>query len=108
MGSRCSYLSDLERGRTVPSLGALEKLATAVQISVIDLLTGVDFAGEATLAALPAGLAELLADPEYGPALTPEWVAMLSKVQVRGLRPQTKRGWLELFLFLQRVLESEP
>ena len=76
-GLSVSYLSDLERGRTVPSLGALEMLASAVEISVIDLLTGVDFAGEATTAALPAGLQELLADAEYGPALTPEWVAML-------------------------------
>jgi len=106
-GLSVSYLSDLERGRTVPSLGALEMLASAVQISVIDLLTGVDFAGESTMAALPAGLQELLADPEYGPALTPEWVAMLSKIQVRGLRPQTKREWLELSLYLQRFLEPE-
>ena len=107
-GLSVSYLSDLERGRTVPSLGALEMLASAVEISVIDLLTGVDFAGEATTAALPAGLQELLADAEYGPTLTPEWVTMLSRIQVRGLRPQTKRDWLELFLYLQRLLEPEP
>ena len=32
---------------------------------------------------------------------------MLSKIQVRGLRPQTKREWLELYLYLQRFLEPE-
>ncbi len=79
-----------------------------IEINSIDLLTGVDFAGEATTAALPAGLQELLADAEYGPTLTPEWVTMLSRIQVRGLRPQTKRDWLELFLYLQRLLEPEP
>jgi transcriptional regulator with XRE-family HTH domain len=106
-GLSVSYLSDLERGRTTPSLGTLEMLATALDMTVIDVLTGVDFGGEPTEASLPAGLAALLADPEYGHDMTPEWLAMLSKIHWRGRRPQTKRDWLELSLYLKRLLEAE-
>ena len=106
-GVSVSYLSDLERGRTTPSLGTLELLATALAMTVIDLLTGVDFAGEPTAASQPAGLADLLADAEYGHELTPEWLAVLSKIHWRSRRPQTKRDWLELYLYLKRLLEAE-
>lgn len=101
-----SYLSDMERGRTTPPLATLETLATALDMTVIDLLTGVDFAGELTDASLPPGLAALLEDAEYGHEITPEWVAMLSKIQLQGKRPQSKREWLELYLHLKRILEK--
>jgi transcriptional regulator with XRE-family HTH domain len=104
-GLSVSYLSDIERGRTNPSLGTLEALAMALDMSVIDLLTGVEFAGERTEASLPLGLSELLEDEEYGGEITPEWIDMLSKIQLRGQRPQSKREWLELYLHLRRILE---
>ena len=31
---------------------------------------------------------------------------MLSKIQLQGRRPQTKREWLELYLHLKRILEK--
>ena len=43
----------MERGRTTPPLVTLEMLATALDMTVIDLLTGVDFAGELTDARCP-------------------------------------------------------
>ena len=101
-----SYLSDLERGRTTPPLPTLETLAVALEMTVLDLLTGVEFAGEQTNAGLAPGLAELLDDPEYRPELTQEWVQLLGKIQLRGKRPQSKREWLELYLHLKRVLGS--
>jgi len=101
-----SYLSDIERGRTTPTLATLESLARAFEISVVDLLTGVDFAGEATNDSLPPGLAELKSDKEYGEEITEEWIDTLSKIQMRGKRPQTKREWLELYLHLKRILEE--
>lgn len=100
-----SYLSDIERGRTVPTLATLETLANALAVSVIDLLSGVDFAGELTDAHLPTGLAALMHDPTYGEQLTPEWIETLSKIQMRGKRPETKDDWLMLFLQLKRILE---
>ena len=65
----------------------------------------VDFAGEQTDAGLPPGLADLLEDPEYQAEITPDWVQLLGKIQLRGKRPQSKREWLELYLYLKRVLE---
>ena len=103
-GLSVSYLSDLERGRTTPPLPTLQAVAAALDITVLDLLTGVDFAGEQTDAGLPPGLADLLDDPEYQPELTQDWVQLLGKIQLRGKRPQSKRQWLELYLHLKRVL----
>lgn len=105
-GLSVSYLSDIERGRTTPTLNTLEVIAEALEMSVIDFLTGVDFAGELTDASLPPGLSDLLQDDEYEHEITPEWVETLSKIQMRGKRPQTKREWLELFLYLKRILEQ--
>ncbi|MBE2196396.1 MAG: helix-turn-helix transcriptional regulator [Anaerolinea sp.] len=100
-----SYLSDIERGRTVPTLASLETLANALAVTVIDFLSGVDFAGEVTDASLPVGLVALRDDPTYGTQITPEWIETLSKIQMRGKRPETKDDWLMLFLQLKRILE---
>jgi transcriptional regulator with XRE-family HTH domain len=105
-GLSVSYLSDIERGRTIPTLNTLEAIADALEISVVDLLSGVDFAGEMTDASLPPGLAELKNDPEYSEEITDEWIETLSGIQMRGKRPQTKREWLELYLHLKRILEQ--
>ena len=104
-GLSVSYLSDIERGRTTPSLNTLQLLATALNMTVIDFLTGIDFAGETTSASLPPSLAELLEDEEYRGEITPEWVTLLSKIQLRGKRPQTKKDWLLLYLQLKHILE---
>lgn len=103
-GLSVSYLSDIERGRTTPTLNTLESIAQALDVSIIDMLTGVDFAGESSRAGLPPGLAELMEDDEYGQGITEEWVETLSNIQLRGKRPQTKQDWLELYLHLRRVL----
>lgn len=100
-----SYLSDIERGRTIPTLNTLESIANALDVTVIDLLSGVDFAGQLTDASLPVGLAQLKNDPTYGDQITPEWLETLSKIQMRGKRPETKDDWLILFLQLKKILE---
>lgn len=104
-GLSVSYLSDIERGRTTPTLNTIEVIAEVFEMSVVDFLSGVDFAGEVTDASLPPGLDELVQDKEYGAEITPEWIKTLSQIQMRGKRPQTKREWLELFLHLKRILE---
>lgn len=99
-----SYLSDIERGRTTPSIGTLEALSRAFGISVVDFLSGVDFAGEQTDASLPPGLKELLDDEEFSGEIDDRWISLLRKIELRGTRPQTKREWLELYLHLRRIL----
>lgn len=103
-GLSVSYLSDIERGRTTPTLNTLEVLAHALDVSVLDFLSGVDFAGEHTVASLPEGLADLINDPEYSNELNEEWIETLSKIQMRGKRPTTKRDWLKIYLNLRDVL----
>ena len=104
-GISIPYLSDLERGRTNPSLETLQTLATAYSISVHDLLEPVEFYGEQTQSSLPKGLAELMADPVLGAQITPDWVNSLSRIELRGKRPQTKEDWYDIYRNLKRILE---
>ncbi len=105
-GLSIPYLSDLERDRTNPSLETLRTLAEAYEMTVHDLMAPVDFYGQRTAAALPRGLAELLEDPVLGAELTPDWVETLSRIELRGKRPESKRDWYEIYLHLRRVLEG--
>jgi XRE family transcriptional regulator, regulator of sulfur utilization len=104
-GISIPYLSDLERGRTNPSLETLQTLATAYSISVHDLLEPVEFYGEQTQSALPKGLAELVADPVLGAQISGDWVNSLSRIELRGKRPQTKEDWYDIYRNLKRILE---
>jgi len=102
--STADFVSLADGGTFFANLGQESQLTVALDITVLDLLTGVDFAGEQTDAGLPPGLAELLDDPEYRPEITQDWVRLLGKIQLRGKRPQSKREWLELYLHLKRML----
>jgi transcriptional regulator with XRE-family HTH domain len=104
-GISIPYLSDLERGRTNPSLETLQTLAGAYGITVHDLLVSVEFYGEVSQQSLPKGLAELIADPVLGQQITPDWVSSLSRIELRGKRPQTKEDWYDIFRNLKRILE---
>lgn len=104
-GISVPYLSDLERGRTNPSLETLQTLAGAYSITVHDLLESVEFYGMSTEGALPKGLADLMSDPVLGPQLTPDWVQTLARIELRGKRPRNKGDWYEIFLHLKRILD---
>ena len=99
-----SYLSDIERCRTNPSLQTLELLAKHFGLSLSDLLSGVDSAGPQTDQGLPPGLLDLIKDPDYGSEIDEGWIELLAKINLRGNRPQTKKEWLELYLNLKRIL----
>ncbi|MCB2160672.1 helix-turn-helix domain-containing protein [bacterium] len=105
-GISISYLSDLERNITRPSLQTLESLASHFDYSLIDLLKGVEFAGEQTNKALPPGLSELLNDDEFKDEITDDWVQLLQKIELRGKRPTTKREWTTLYLNLKQILDT--
>lgn len=104
-GISVPYLSDIERGRTNPSLDTLQAIAQAYSITVHDLLYGVEFTEDSTVVSLPQGLGELVTDPQLGQQLTPDWVKTLAKIELRGQRPQTKMDWYEIFLHLRRILD---
>ena len=105
-GLSVSYLSDIERGRTNPSLQTLETLANHFGITINDMLLGVDFAGDQTENAYPPGLLELFNDKELGKEIDEDWKNLLVKINLRGKRPQNKIQWMELYLSLKRILET--
>ncbi len=96
-----SYLSDLERGRTSnPSLETLERIAQCYQMSLADLLSGVDEWGEQTPAGLAPGLGSLLQKK----VINEEWAQLLNRIELRGKRPQTEDEWRHLYLYLDLLL----
>lgn len=101
-----SYLSDIERGRTKPSLHTLEVLARYFSMSLTDLLSGIEFAGEQTENALPPGLSDLLNDVELSKGIDDDWKELLAKINLRGKRPQTKLEWYDLYSYLKKILET--
>ena len=104
-GISVPYLSDLERGRTNPSLDTLQTLAKAYGLTVHDVLQGVEFYGQGGDGALPQGLQDLLNDPVLGAPITPDWVKTLSRIELRGRRPRNKGDWYEIYLHLKRILD---
>ena len=105
-GLSVSYLSDIERCRTNPSLQTLQTIADYFDITITDLLYGVEFAGEMTEKAMPPGLSELMNDEDWKNEIDDAWVELLLKINLRGTRPQNKKQWLELYLSLKRILNT--
>lgn len=105
-GLTLTYLSDVERDQTRPSLKALLRIASALEVSMADLLSGVEEFGTATDEALPAGLRELKDDPTMADQLDDDWLQTLQRLNYRGKRPQTKEEWREIFMYLRRILNG--
>jgi transcriptional regulator with XRE-family HTH domain len=101
------YIADIEHGRTNPSLKSLAAIAAGLETSVIGLLTGVDLMGEAADAELPPGLAEMMQNPAFSDDISEEWLSLLRQIQLRGRRPSTVREWMEVYLFLRRLLGDD-
>lgn len=95
-----SYLSDVERGRTIPSLETLEKLATYFNMPLGQLMASVDGWSAQPVHTLAPGLDELLASGEIDLAAAQD----LSRVELRGKRPQTADEWRELYLYLKSLM----
>jgi len=104
-GVSVPYLSDLERGRTNPSLETLQTLAGAYSLTVQDVLHGVEWYGDGSVEALPRGLQDLMDDPALGVQITPDWAKTLARIELRGKRPRDKGEWYEVFLYLRRIME---
>lgn len=106
-GLTLTYLSDVERDRTQPSLKTLGRVAEGFGVSTTDLIAGVDLLGNETEEALPPGLRELRDDPAWSGQINDDWLHTLVKLDYRGKRPQTKQDWRDIFLSLRRVIEPD-
>jgi len=95
-----SYLSDLERGRVNPSIDTLERIAKHYQVLLGDLVTNVEGWDISADPMLPAGLEHLV----HEGALDREAAQDLSRVELRGKRPQTADEWHDLYLYLKSLM----
>lgn len=95
-----SYLSDLERGRAKPSIDTLERLATCYHLPAVDLVAGVDGWEMPSPEGLAPGLASLLAQGRIDEHAARD----LNRIELRGRRPQTEEEWLELYMYLRRMI----
>jgi transcriptional regulator with XRE-family HTH domain len=98
-GLSVSFLSDVERGRTKPSLHTLEKLAEFYQMTVNDLLDEVDFGTSDP--SYPLSFAEFLKETDVDEDL----VDLILKVEQRARdRAKTPEDWREYYYSLKRIL----
>lgn len=102
-GLSIPYLSDIERSEVNPSIASLQKIANAFNMTVRNLLSGVEELGESVSADYPEGFESFLKDPEFSEEINDEWKEFLMEMKFRGKQPSTKREWIELYLSLRRV-----
>ena len=101
------YLSDVERDVVNPSVETLQKVAKAFNMTVRDLLSGVEELGESVPTTYPEGFKSFIEDPEFSQEINDEWKEFLMEMKFRGKQPSSKREWIELYLSLRRVFSSE-
>ena len=94
------YLSDMERDVVNPSVDTLRKVAKAYNISVKDLISGVEGLGESSNTNYPEGFQEFLEQYENRYQINDDWKESLLKVNFRGRQPTSSTEWLELYLYL--------
>lgn len=98
-----SFLSDVERGRTKPSLGTLEKLTICYRVSVNDILADTGFGVSSDEKEYPPGFLEFLRD--IGEDVDDEMKDLLLRTENRSKRgAQTKEEWLKIYYSLKMLL----
>ena len=95
-----SYLSDIERGRTTPSLDTLEKIANYYQMPLGQLMASVDGWTSDPILEVAPGFEELIQKGEIDLATAQD----LSRIELRGKRPQTSAEWRELYWHLRTLM----
>lgn len=98
-----SYLSELERMETMPSVETLLRLCKAYGVTLNDLLAPVDFFGEAGESRYPMELRDLTEEQ----LIPPEWAETLSRIEFRGRRPDSQDEWLAIYSVLKAFMEPE-
>lgn len=101
------YLSDMERGAVNPSVESLQKVAAALNMTVRDILSGVEKLGESVYSSYPEGFESFLKDPDFSEEINDEWIDFLMNMKFRGIQPTSKREWIELYLNLRRTFSPE-
>ena len=99
------YIWQIESGRRGnPSADKIQKIATALGVTIADLLGLERGLPEATLKKLPASLKAFLKGRGKALGVQAEDVEMLKGIHFRGRRPKTPEDWELIFSFLKRIL----
>lgn len=102
-----SYLSELERTDTIPSVKTLARVAAGYDLSLYDLLapvdSPVDFSGRGSDARYPEALRALKEKGQIGE----EWLETLARIEFRGWRPRTEAEWLAIYSMLNAFIGPE-
>jgi len=95
-----SYLSDLERGRTNPSIDTLERIASSYEMLLGEVVAGTDGWQMTPQQGLAPGLEELIQQRIIDLATAQD----LNRIELRGKRPQTALEWQELYFHLKTLM----
>lgn len=102
-GLSVSFLSDLERGRTRPSLDTLEKLAAFYQVPLNSILANAEAGSLPLVRSYPTGFEDFLEAMPGG--VDEEFQELLLRVETRSKhRAETKEEWLQLYYSLKSIL----
>lgn len=97
-----SFLSDMERGKTKPSLETLQKLANFYQVNLSDLLDEDQENKLEQKDLYPPGLRELMQEDAN---LDPEVIEVMLTMERRAKRkPETKDQWREYYFSLKFMM----
>ena len=109
------YLSEVERGISTPSIKTLEKLAKVFDLSLSELLSGVEFEKEE----LDTKLKKIPEKSQYTfkeflklvktmdkVELDESWINTLLKIEYRGKHPESVEGWLDIYRALKTSLND--
>ena len=97
-----SFLSDMERGKTKPSLETLQKLANFYQVNLSDLLDEDQENKLEQKDLYPPGLRELMQEDAN---LDPEVIEVMLTMERRAKRkPETKDQWREYYYSLKYMM----
>ena len=96
------FLSNIELGKVNPSFDTLQKLASAYNMTVKNILTDVEDLVISSDKIYPEGFEDLL--KEYN-EIDEDWEDLLLGIALRGKRPSSKSEWIELYLHLKRILD---
>ena len=101
-GLSVSFLSDIERNKTRPSLDSLEKLAEFYDVGVDTLVQQMEKDTRSADKMLPPGFSDFLEDT---PNVDQELRDLLLQVEHRSKRkPTTREEWTQLYYSLKMIL----
>jgi len=104
-GLSVSFLSEIERDQTKPSLETLEKLALSYQLTVKQLLEDVDLGETVSSVYYPLGFAEFLDQTRNLPDFDETIVDLMLKVEQRASRrAETVEDWRKFYYSLRTIL----